>query len=176
MTERHPSFTASDPFTNSDRIVALEKPQLRSLPDRLRQVALYEIGGLVAISPVFALVAGISRADSLEMLTALALIAGAWNGLFSTVFDVAETARTGRTADRRPTFLRIAHAFMLEAGATVATAPVIAWWTNVTWKVALLEDMGLTLAYSAYAFLFGLLYDSLFPVNSERWIGEAVNE
>ena len=42
-------------------------------------------------------------------------------------------------------------------------------------KAALLQDLGLTLAYSAYAFVFGLIYDSLFPIDSDRWIAEAIN-
>ena len=154
---------------------ATRNPRLRSLPDRLRQIALYEIGGLGLISPVFALATGISPTNSLGLLAALALIVGTWNGLYSTVFDWAEAAMTGRSADHRPPLLRVAHAVMLEAGAVVATTPVIACWTNVSCEAALLEDVGLTLAYSAYAFVFGLVYDSLFPIDSERWMVEVIN-
>ena len=149
---------------------------LRSLPDRLRQIALYEIGGVCLISPLFAQAAGLSTIHSVWMLAFLALIMAAWTGLYSTTFDWGERAITGRRADRRPPFLRVAHAVMLEAGGVVATTPVIAGWTRVSWKTALLEDIGLTLAYSAYALVFGLLYDSLFPIDSERWILEAIND
>ena len=30
-------------------------------------------------------------------------------------------------------------------------------------------------AYSACAFVFGLVYDSLFPIDSERWMVEIIN-
>jgi uncharacterized membrane protein len=58
----------------------------------------------------------------------------------------------------------------------VATTPVIAAWTAVNWRLALLEDLGLTLAYSAYALCFGLIYDSLFPIDSKWTIVEATND
>ena len=170
MTERHPCFAGSDSIGGATR-----KPRLRSLPDRLRHIAAYEVGGLGVIAPVFALAAGIPPTSSLGLLASLALIVGAWNGVYSTAFDWAEGAVAGRSADNRPLLLRVAHAVLLEAGAAVATTPVISAWTNVTWKTALLEDVGLTLAYSAYAFVFGLVYDSVFPVDSKTWIVEAIN-
>ena len=58
----------------------------------------------------------------------------------------------------------------------VATTPVIAAWTAVTWRLALLEDVGLTLAYSGYALGFGLIYDSLFPIDSKWKISKATND
>jgi uncharacterized membrane protein len=148
--------------------IATGAPRLRSLPDRLRQVALYEAGGLVLISPLFALAAGISPYSSGGLLAVLALIVAVWNGVYSSAFDWAEGVITGgRTADRRPAMLRAAHAVTLEAGAVVVTTPVIAVWTGGSWNSALVEDVGLTLAYAAYAFVFGFVYDRLFPINSD---------
>jgi len=152
------------------------KPRLRSLSDRLRQIILYEIGGLGLICPLFALAVGLSPIRSAGLLAILALIVAAWNGLYSTAFDWAEIATTGRSPDGRPPSLRVAHAVMLEAGAAVATTPVIAVWTHVSWKAALLDDVGLTIAYSVYEVVFGLLYDSLFPIDSERWIAEGIDD
>jgi uncharacterized membrane protein len=169
MNNAQPSFNA--PARSES---ATQKPRLRSLPDRLRQIAFYEIGGLCLISPAFAVVAGISATTSVGLLATLALIMAAWNGMYSTVFDCAEQAVTGRSADERPLFLRAGHAVLLEAGAAVATTPVIAAWTGMNWTTALVEDVGLTLTYSAYAFVFGLVYDSMFPIQSERWM-EVIN-
>ena len=151
------------------------KPRLRSLPDRLRQIALYEIVGVGLISPLFALAAGISPADSVGLLSMLALIVAVWNGLYSTAFDWVERAITGRRADLRPPLRRAAHAVVLEIGAVVATTPVISAWTNVGWKAALVEDVGLTLVYSGYAFVFGLSYDWLFPIYSAKGSAEVIN-
>jgi len=68
--------------------------------------------------------------------------------------DCLRWAARARTEEQRNQFLTLAH----------------------DWRqAALLEDVGLTLAYSAYAFVFGLLYDSLFPIDSERWMVEVIN-
>jgi uncharacterized membrane protein len=150
--------------------------RLRSLPDRVRQVALYEIGGVCLLSPLLAIVTNASPNHTAGLLVVLALVMAAWNGVYSTGFDWAERAITGGAADHRPPLLRAAHAVMLETGGVVATTPVIAAWTAVNWRLALLEDLGLTLAYSAYALCFGLIYDSLFPIDSKWTIVEATND
>jgi uncharacterized membrane protein len=152
------------------------RSRLRSLPDRLRQVALYEIGGVCLISPLFAAFSGAPPRDRAGLLAVLALAMAAWNGAYTTAFDWAERAITGRAADDRPPFLRAAQAVMLELGGVVATTPVIATWSEVTWRAAFLQDVGLTLAYAAYAFGFGIGYDSLFPIASKWSITEAAND
>jgi uncharacterized membrane protein len=128
------------------------------------------------LSPLLAIVTNASPNHTAGLLVVLALLMAAWNGVYSTGFDWAERAITGGAADHRPPLLRAAHAVMLETGGVVATTPVIAAWTAVTWRLALLEDLGLTLAYSAYALCFGLIYDSLFPIDSKWTIVEATND
>ena len=96
MAKRHPSFAASNSIEAATRT-----HRLRSLPDRLRQIVLYEIGGMGLISPIFAVAVDISPAKSLGLLAALALIVALWNALYSTAFDWAEAAVTGRSADSR---------------------------------------------------------------------------
>ena len=65
-------------------------PRLRSLPDRLRQIALFEAGGLLLITPPFVWLSGQPALPSLGLLAILALIAAVWNGLFNTAFDWAD--------------------------------------------------------------------------------------
>ena len=62
-------------------------PRLRSLRDRLRQIALFEVGGLLLITPPFVWLSGQPALPSLGLLAILALIAAVWNGLFNTAFD-----------------------------------------------------------------------------------------
>ena len=94
----------------------------------------------------------------------LALIAALWNGAYNTGFDWVEGRVTGRAADRRPWPLRIAHALGFEGGLVVLTLPVVVYWTGMGWWAALVADIGLALAYAAYAFGFNLLYDRVFPI------------
>ncbi|THF59448.1 PACE efflux transporter [Pseudothauera rhizosphaerae] len=139
-------------------------PRLRSLPDRVRQIALFEVGGLVLITPPFAWASGVPLADSAGLLALVALIAALWNAGYNTAFDWAEGRLTGRTADRRPLSLRVLHAFGFEGGLLLMSLPVIMGWTGMGWLEALVADIGLALAYVAYAFAFNLSYDRVFPI------------
>ena len=139
-------------------------PALRSLPDRVRQIVLFEVGGLLLITPPFAWASGVPASESLGLLAVLAAIAALWNGAYNTAFDWIEGRRTGRTADRRPFAVRCLHACGFEGGLLLLTLPVIVWWTALAWADALIADIGLALAYTAYALLFNLGYDRLFPI------------
>lgn len=142
------------------------QPQLRSIGDRIRQVCLFEIGGLLLITPPFAWASGASLEDSVGLLALIALIAAVWNTCYNTGFDWVEGRLTGRTADRRPWGLRAAHALGFELGLLAMSLPVIIAWTGMGWLEALLADIGLALAYVLYAFVFNLAYDRMFPIAS----------
>ena len=62
-------------------------PKLRSLPDRIRQIALFELGGLLLITPPFMWLSGVTLRDSIGMLASIAVIAALWNGTYNTCFD-----------------------------------------------------------------------------------------
>lgn len=140
------------------------RPPLRSLKDRIRQVILFEVGGLLLITPPFSWASGVPVADSIGLLAVLALIAALWNGVYNTGFDWVEGRLTGRAADHRPWGLRIAHALGFEGGLVLLTLPVVVLWTGMGWWAALVADIGLALAYAGYAFVFNLLYDRYFPI------------
>lgn len=139
-------------------------PVRRSPRDRLRQVMLFEVVGLLLVSPPFAWASGMSLSSSLGLLAVLALIAALWNAVFNTGFDRCEARLTGRRADRRPWRLRVAHAFAFEGGLILLTLPVLVAWTGMDWRTALVTDIWLALAYVTYAFLFHLGYDRCFPI------------
>ncbi|MDR1647884.1 MAG: PACE efflux transporter [Zoogloeaceae bacterium] len=139
-------------------------PALRSFRDRMRQVLLFEFGGLLLVGPLFAWASGVTLIDSVGLLAVLALIATLWNAVFNIGFDHFEARLTGRRADRRPLWLRGVHALIFEGGLVVLTLPVVMVWTGMDWGTALLADIGLALAYVAYAVLFHLGYDRCFPI------------
>jgi len=158
-----PAGSIFDPPLPASRAVSAAPP-LRSLKDRLRQVALFEVGGLVLITPPFSWASGVPVAASMGLLAVLALLAALWNGAYNTAFDWVEGRLTGRPADRRPWRLRVAHALGFEGGLVLLTLPVVVLWTGLGWWPALVADLGLALAYAAYAFVFNLAYDRLFPI------------
>lgn len=139
-------------------------PPLRTLSDRIRQIALFELGGLLLITPPFVWISGVTLGDSLGLLASVALIAAVWNGAYNTAFDWLEGRLTGRTADRRPFRLRVIHALGFEGGLLLVSLPVVMWWTGMGLLAALITDIGLAIAYVGYAFVFNLAYDRLFPI------------
>lgn len=143
------------------------KPKLRSFGDRLRQIAMFEIGGLLLITPPFAWASGVPITESIGLLALLALVAAIWNGCYNTGFDWAEGRLTGRTADRRPFRLRCIHAVGFEAGLFTMTLPIIVWWTGMGWIEAAVADILLAITYTVYALLFNLGYDRLFPIRQD---------
>lgn len=139
-------------------------PKLRSPRDRLRQVLLFELGGLLLITPPFVWLSGVAPLDSLGLMAFIAAIAAVWNALYNTGFDWVEGRLTGRSADRRPPVLRVFHAVGFEGGLLLASLPVVMAWTGMGWLQALVADVGLAIAYVLYAYVFNLAYDRAFPV------------
>lgn len=140
------------------------KPKLRSFPDRCRQIALFELFGLLLITPPFAWASGTPLADSVALMALLALIAALWNGAYNTSFDWLDGHLSGRTADRRPTRWRIVHALGFELGLLALTLPVLMWLTGMGWLEALIADLALAFVYVVYAFVFNMAYDRAFPI------------
>jgi uncharacterized membrane protein len=144
-----------------------KQPKLRSPFDRARQVILFEIGGLLLITPPFIWASGVPAMDSLGLLAIIALIAALWNAVYNTAFDWVEGRLSGRTADRRPYPIRILHALGFEGGLILMSLPIIMQWTGMGWLEALLADAALALAYVVYAFVFNLGYDRIFPISAK---------
>ena len=138
--------------------------KLRSPLDRVRQVIAFEIGGLVLITPPFAWASGVAPADSLGLLVLVALIAALWNAVYMTAFDWIEGRLTGRPADRRGWLARVVQALGFEGGLLLISLPIVMAWTGMGWFDALVADIGLALAYVAYAYVFNLAYDRVFPI------------
>lgn len=140
------------------------RPVLRSFSDRVRQIILFEIGGLLLITPPFVWLSGVPVEDSIVLLATIALVAAVWNGCYNTMFDWFEGRATGRTADQRPFRLRVVHALGFEGGLLTLSLPIVMWLTGMGWLPALIADLGLATAYIFYAFGFNLLYDRMFPI------------
>lgn len=76
-----------------------------------------------------------------------------------------------RLASDRPTSMRLVHALSHEVSAIVVSLPVLIWLSGLSWQEALLADIGLTLFYAAYAFIFYRIYDAVRPVQTVQLQG-----
>ncbi len=140
------------------------QPPQRRFADRVRQIALFEVGGLLLITPPFMWASGVGFEHSIGLLASAALVAAVWNAAYNVCFDFVEGRMTGRTADQRPWRLRALHAVGFELGLLLLTLPLVMVWTGLDWRAALLADLALAAAYVVYAFAFNLAYDRAFPI------------
>ncbi|MDT8314969.1 PACE efflux transporter, partial [Roseomonas mucosa] len=92
--------------------------------------------------------------------------AALWNYLYNLGFDRAMLALRGRVEKTLP--LRVLHAILFEAGLLVALLPAIAWYLGISLVEAFVMDIAIAGFYVAYAFVFNLAYDRIFPIPERR--------
>ncbi len=137
---------------------------IRSGRERLIQTLGLELSGMIIIAPLLVYVADVSMGESLVALIAVSLATMCWTAPFNTVFDRIEYRCAARVASDRPHGWRVVQTVAHEASATLVTCPVIVALTPLGWLEALAADIGLTLIYAAYGYLYHLGFDRLRPV------------
>lgn len=140
---------------------------LRSPRERILQTVCFEIGGLALATPLYAALTGTHGSEGLAVVAVLALAVMIWSPLHNSLWDWIEHRRTGRVASDRPQAQRIAHALSHEVTSLVVTLPVLMILGGHDLWTALLLDLGLTLFYAGYAYVFHVIYDRLRPVRRE---------
>ena len=141
---------------------------IRSRRERIIQTLWFEGLGLLIVSPLFAYFSGTSTGASVALLIVLSITVMCWSAVYNTIFDLIEFRYTGRLASDRPHGLRMMHTIGHEATAAMATWPLIVALTSLGWWEALAVDLGLTLTYMLYGYVFHLAFDRLRPVRAGR--------
>lgn len=137
---------------------------IRSLRERLLQTVCFELGGVVVATPIYMIVTGNTAAEGAVLVIALAIVVMVWSPLHNSIFDILEWRLQRRVASDRPHGWRIVHAMSHEVTSLVVTVPAILMLTDHTLLEAVLLDIGLTVIYIVYAYLFHVIYDRLRPV------------
>ena len=137
---------------------------MRSTRDRIRHALLFEVIGLALMIPLGSRLFGLHASDMGVIGVGSALVATGWNYAYNLGFDRAMQRLAGHT--RKSLLLRVAHAVLFEAGLLVILLPPIAWYLGIGLVEALVMDLAIAGFYVAYAFLFNLAYDRVFPVRS----------
>ena len=140
---------------------------LRSARERVLMALGYEVIAIALLAPVGSALAPLEAGESGLLLAALSLAVMGWSALFGLVFDRIEFGLTGRASSDRPHGLRIVHALLFESTAVVVTCPLIVAFTGWSLPQALGADVGLSLLYAGYGYVFHWLYDRLRPVPPE---------
>jgi uncharacterized membrane protein len=141
-----------------------QAPQLRCLKERVLQTLSYEAGGLLLVTPLYALVMGAGAGESLHLLVIVSIICMVWTGLHNSAFDWLEARLCRRVASDRTAACRVLHAISHETSSILVTTPAIMWVGGFDFWHALAADVGITVAYAAYALVFHWVFDRLRPV------------
>lgn len=137
---------------------------LRTPRERLVQVVAYEVLGIAIVSPGLAWCAGLSVDESATALVVLSLVAMAWTGAYNEWCDRLEWRVRRRCASDRSHACRWLHACGLECSLTLFTWPMLVTVTDLGWVEALAADIGLSVAYVCYGYVFHLAFDWLRPL------------
>lgn len=139
---------------------------MRSPRDRVRHALLFEIIGLVLITPIGMLAFHLPPLEMGVVAVGSAVIAMVWNYVYNLGFDHAMQRLTGGTRKSVP--VRVGHAIGFELGLLLLMMPLIAWYLGIGLIDALLMDVAIAGFYVAYAFVFNWTYDRVFPLPEWR--------
>ena len=137
---------------------------LRTFRERILQTIAFEAGGIVLVTPVYALSMGAGVSHAFTILISLSVVAMLWSPLHNTVFDWLDLTLTGRVASDRRQRLRLAHVISHEVTVMVVTLPLLMVLGGHSFKTALMLEIGFSTAYAAYAYVFHIAYDHWRPV------------
>tara|TARA_R110002096_G_scaffold52131_2_gene135992 strand:+ start:247 stop:687 length:441 start_codon:yes stop_codon:yes gene_type:complete len=135
---------------------------MRSALDRLRHALSFEIIALILVIPAGAILFDVPLHDFGVVGIFSATLATLWNLGYNVLFDLALQRLTGTTLKSR--IVRVLHALAFEAGLLVVLLPFIAWYLGISLWDAFVLDIALAAFYIVYAYVFNLIYDTLFPL------------
>lgn len=144
---------------------------MRTQADRLRHTILFELIGLITVTPLAAWLLDRDMALIGSMSIFISITPMCCNYVYNLAFDLA-LKKLGRPLNHRPPKLRVLHAVLFESSLILITIPVVAWWLDMTLWQAFIADVGFALFFLFYAYVFNWVYDTVFPIPVEE--GEAV--
>ncbi|MGR3516453.1 PACE efflux transporter [Sulfitobacter pontiacus] len=135
---------------------------MRSAFDRLRHAISFEVIALILVIPAGAILFNVPLHDFGVVGIVSATLATLWNLGYNVLFDLALQRLTGTTLKSR--IVRVLHALAFEAGLLMVLLPFIAWYLGISLWDAFVLDIALAAFYLVYAYVFNLIYDTLFPL------------
>ncbi|WP_321842495.1 PACE efflux transporter [Paraburkholderia bannensis] len=132
---------------------------MQGIKRRVVYLTLFEGLGILITGTSFASVAGsgADRAGAAAIFTSL--VAVAWNALYNWLFERWEARQTQRG---RSPLRRVLHAIGFEGGLVIFLVPMIALTLRVSLFEAFAMDIGLTVFFLVYAYIFNLVFDAVF--------------
>ncbi|MGM9424731.1 PACE efflux transporter [Hydrogenophaga sp. MI9] len=132
---------------------------MQGIRRKIVYVTLFEAIAIAVTSNGLSAGSGASLEHAGVAAVASSVIAVVWNLAYNTAFERWESRQTVRGRSFRR---RAAHAIGFELGLSVLLVPLFIWWLQIGLGQALLLDVGLSLFFLVYAFLFNLAFDTVF--------------
>ena len=136
---------------------------MRTSADRIRHTVLFELFGLALCAPLASWILGKGLVQVGSLALVLSLTAMIVNYVFNLLFDIA-LIRLGRPVNVRPPWMRAIHAFLFETTLIILTLPLVAWWLDMALWQAFIANVGFSLFFLVYAYVYNLAYDIVFPM------------
>jgi uncharacterized membrane protein len=138
----------------------------RSAGERFAQAVLYEAIAIAFLTPVYSWAFGMPLDNSFYTMAMTSFAVVIWAAIYNTMFDRVMYRRTGLLAHEKTTRLRVLHAVLLEITITFIAVPIILVMSGASIWVALLADIGFSVIFAIYTYIFYLIYDRLRPVTA----------
>ena len=128
---------------------------MRSKKERLAQAGLLELGGILLVAPLSALVTGNDLASMGSLAVVMSTLAVIWSTVWNWMFDRWVPTR------QRSVTQRIAQALGFELGLVLVTIFIVAAWLDLGLWQALLLDLGFVAFFLVWAMIFNPLFDAV---------------
>ena len=138
----------------------------RGTADRVRHVLLFELIALAIVIPGGSTLFGLHESSMGVIGIGSAITATIWNYIYNVVFDRI-MARLYATT-HKTVGIRIVHTLLFEAGLQIVLLPAIAWYLHESVLTAFSLSMSIAVFYLAYAFVFNMVYDRIFPIPADH--------
>lgn len=136
---------------------------MRTRADRIRHTLLFEIFLISLTVLCLPRLLGVPAHTFGLLSVAMSTTAMIWNYLYNLGFDKL-LLRLGRPLAPRPFWMRATHAIAFEIGFAFVSVPMIMYALGYGLVEAILLDAVYLVLVPVYAFLFNLLYDTVFPM------------
>lgn len=123
--------------------------------ERIIQAVLFEAGAVLLGLVIMKFIPHEGEGEPLLVMVLISLVAMLWNFIFNWVFDKFVP---GDRLARGP-LIRSIHAVLFEGLLLAATVPMIMYFMNMSFMMALTADISITLAILVYTYVYNWVYD-----------------
>ena len=127
---------------------------MRSWGERVLHMTLFEVGGLVIVTPLSSWLTGHGIGELGLLAAAISTLAMLWNLVWNRMFDHWVPTR------QRTLLQRSVQALGFELGLLIVTLPGVAWWLGIGIVEAFWLDLGFMLFFLFYALIFNTAFDA----------------